>query len=62
MSKGSIVRASHKISAKGMDRSPAGMEWRFTNLNNQHIVRDTLLRVPSTDPVAHCERAYGKTG
>ena len=61
-SKGSIVGASYKISAKNMDHSLAGMEWRFTNRSNQHIVRDTLLRIPSTDPLAHCELLYGKTG
>lgn len=54
MCKGSIVGASHRISAKNMDHSLAGMEWRFTNRSNQHIVRDTLLRILSADPLACC--------
>lgn len=37
MCKGSIVGASHKISAKNMDHSLAGMEWRFTNRSNQRL-------------------------
>ena len=45
MFKRSIVRASHKISAKNIDHCLAEMEWRFTNRNNQDIVQDTLVRI-----------------
>ena len=62
MSKGSIVGASHKIGARNLDHSLAGLEWRFNNRSNQQIVRDTLLRILSTDPLACCELVYGKTG
>ena len=62
MSKGSIVGASHKISAKSVDHSLAEMEWRFTDRIDQHMVRETLLRILSTDPLACCELVCGKTG
>ena len=32
-----------------LDHSLAGLEWRFNNRSNQQIVRDTLLRILSTD-------------
>ena len=40
----------------------AETEWRFTDRINQHMVRETLLRILSADPLACCELVYGKTG
>ena len=43
--KRSLMGAFHKMSKKHMSRYLEELEWRFNNRDNDHIFRDTLVRI-----------------
>ena len=51
--KRSIIGAFHKVSAKHLDRYLEELEWRFNNRKNEHIFRDTLKRIVTTDTLTY---------
>lgn len=51
--KRSLVGDLHQISRKHLDRYIEEMEWRLNNRNNQHIFRDTVKRILTSDPLRY---------
>lgn len=53
--KRSIIGAFHKVSVKHLDSYLDELEWRFNNRDNEHIFRDTLRRIMTTDALTYSE-------
>ena len=53
--KRSLMGTFHKMSKKHMDRYIEELEWRFNNRDNDHIFRDTLVRIMNTGNIEYKE-------
>ena len=53
--KRSLMGSFHKVSRKHLDRYLSELEWRFNNRDNDHIFRDTLRRIVTTDTLTYDE-------
>ena len=53
--KRSLMGAFHKMSRKHMGRYLEELEWRFNNRDNEHIFRDTLVRIMNTEHIEYKE-------
>lgn len=51
--KRSLMGTFHKMSKKHMDRYIEELEWRFNNRDNDHIFRDTLVRIMNTPHIEY---------
>ncbi|MCY3803705.1 MAG: IS1595 family transposase [Gammaproteobacteria bacterium] len=51
--KRSLTGTFHKMSKKHMDRYIEELEWRFNNRDNDHIFRDTLVKIMNTPHIEY---------
>jgi transposase-like protein len=58
--KRAIVGAYHKVSVKHLEAYLDELEWRFTNRENPHLFRDTLLKLIDADRLTYRELVEGQ--
>jgi len=58
--KRSIVGSYHKVSVKHLDAYLNELEWRFNNRSNEHLFRDTLLKLIASSNLEYRELISGR--